>query len=291
MEEKRPMDASGASLLIAFAVLLAVNQVVVKTTGGGFGPVFQAGLRSALGVIILLIWIKARGIPIRLTRTILFWGAVNGVVFSFEFIALYIALDLSTVSRVSIIFYSMPVWLALAGHLLLPGERLNRVGAVGLVLAMAGVALAMRDDSAGQANWLGDILALAAALFWAAIALIMRLTPLSRVPPETQMLVVVGVSTPVLLGLAPLLGDTFRDPQPLHLAGLAFQAIFIASFGYLLWAKLISIYRAGEVASFSFLSPVFAVILGWWLLGEHISSLIWVALALVAAGVFLINRR
>jgi drug/metabolite transporter (DMT)-like permease len=291
MEEKRPMDASGATLLIGFAMLLAVNQVVVKTTGGGFGPVFQAGLRSAFGVIVLLVWIKARGIRIQLSRTVLFWGAVNGVVFAFEFIALYIALDLSTVSRVSIIFYSMPVWLALAGHLLLPGERLNRVGALGLVLAMTGVALAIGDNSAGQANWLGDLLALAAALFWAAIALIMRLTPLSRVPPETQMLVVIAVSTPVLLGLAPFLGDTLRDPGPLHLAGLAFQVIFVASFGYLLWAKLISIYRAGEVASFSFLSPVFAVILGWWILGEPISSLIWVALTLVAAGVFLINRR
>ena len=291
MEEKRSMDANGASLLIGFALLLAVNQVVVKITGGGFGPVFQAGIRSALGVIILLIWIKARGIRIQLSRTILFWGAVNGVVFSFEFITLYIALDLSTVSRVSIIFYSMPVWLALAGHLLLPGERLNRVGALGLVLAMGGVALAMRDNGAGQANLLGDLLALAAAVFWGMIALIMRLTPLSRVPAETQMLVVVGVSTPVLLGLAPFLGDTFRDPGPLHLTGLAFQAIFVASFGYLLWAKLISIYRAGEVASFSFLSPVFAVILGWWLLDELISPLIWVALVLVAAGVFLINRR
>ena len=155
------MDATGASLLIGFALLLAVNQVVDKITGGGFGPVFQAGLRSALGVIILLIWIKARGIPSQLTRTILFWGTVNGVVFAFEFITLYIALDLSTVSRVSIIFYSMPVWLALAGHLLLPGERLNRVGAFGLVLAMIGVGLAMRDNSAGQANWLGDLLALA----------------------------------------------------------------------------------------------------------------------------------
>lgn len=291
MEEKRPMDASGASLLIGFAMLLAVNQVVVKTTGGGFGPVFQAGLRSALGVVILLIWIKARGIRIQMSRTILFWGTVAGIVFAFEFITLYIALDLSTVSRVSIIFYSMPVWLALAGHLLLPGERLNRLGALGLVLAMIGVALAMRDNSAGQASLLGDLLALAAAMFWAALALIMRLTPLSRVLPETQMLVVVGVSTPVLLGLAPFLGDTLRDPEPLHLAGLAFQAIFVVAFGYLLWARLISIYRAGEVASFSFLSPVFAVILGWWILGEHISPLVWGALALVAAGVFLINRR
>ena len=242
-------------------------------------------------IFCVWLWIRLRGHKLDFKPGTIRAGILMGVVFAFEFICLFMALYLTSVTRTTVIFYSMPVWLALAGHLLLPGERLNRVGAFGLLLAMGGVALAMRDNSAGQANLLGDLLALAAALFWAAIALIMRLTPLSKVPPETQMLVVIGVSTPVLLGLAPFLGDTLRDPGPLHLAGLAFQAIFVASFGYLLWAKLISIYRAGEVASFSFLSPVFAVILGWWLLGEHISPLIWIALALVAAGVFLINRR
>jgi drug/metabolite transporter (DMT)-like permease len=44
------------------------------------------------------------------------------------------------------------------------------------------------------------------------------------------------------------------------------------------------------VASFSFLSPVFAVILGWLLLGEKVGPQVWAALVLVAAGITLINR-
>jgi len=51
------------------------------------------------------------------------------------------------------------------------------------------------------------------------------------------------------------------------------------------------IYPASSVASFSFLSPVFAVILGWLILDEKIDAQIWLALALVASGIFLINRR
>jgi len=291
MEEKRGIDRFGAAALIGFAILLAFNQVVIKLTGGGFGPVFQAALRSGIGVVVLLVWIRIRGLPITLTSGVLYWGTINGVIFALEFVCLYVALDLTTVSRASIIFYSMPVWLALAGHMWLPGERLGGLQVLGLLLAMGGVALALADRGGGQVSLLGDMMALAGALFWAAIALVMRLSPLSRVSPENQMLVVVAVSTPVLLGLSPLFGDLLRDPGWVHLAGLAFQSVFVVSLGYLLWAWLISVYRAGAVASFSFLTPVLAVFLGWWMLDEQIGPLVWAALGLVVTGVFLINRR
>jgi len=277
--------------LFGLVVLLAFNQVVIKITGDGFGPVFQAGLRSGLGFLVLLAWIRLRGLPITLTPELLFWGAINGVIFALEFVCLFVALDLTTVSRVSILFYSMPVWLALAGHMWLPGEQLSGLRILGLVLAMGGVVLALADRSGGQVSLVGDMLALTGALLWGAIALVMRLSPLSRSIPEMQMLVVVGVSAPVLLGLAPLFGDLLRDPGLVHLVGLAFQAVFVVSLGYLLWAWLISIYHAGSVASFSFLTPVISVILGWWLLDEQIGPLVWAALGLVVAGVFLINRR
>jgi len=285
------MDGSGAIVLIGIATLLAFNQVVVKVTGGGFGPVFQAGLRSGLGVIVLLIWMRWRRIPIDFSAGVILWGTINGCIFALEFICLFVSLDLTSVSRVSVIFYSMPVWLALAGHFLLPSERLSRIRMLGLLLAMGGVALALSDRGGGQASLWGDLLALAGAMFWAGIALVIRLTPLSRASPAAQMLVIVAASTPVLLGLAPLFGDLFRDPGPLHLAGLVFQSIFIVGLAYLVWAWLISVYRAGEVASFSFLTPVIAVILGWLLLGEQIGPMVWAALGLVSAGVFLINRR
>ena len=290
MEEKRAIDGFGASALIGVALILAINQVVIKVTGGGFGPVFQASLRSVLGFLVLLIWMRARHIPIALPKGVAIWGVGAGILFSLEFICLYIALDLTAVSRASIIFYSMPVWLAIAGHFLLPGDRLNRIRVLGLALAMGGVTVALADRSGGQASLLGDLVALIAALQWAAIALFIRITPLSRVVPEMQLLMQIAVSIPVLLGLSPLFGDLLRDPRPLHLAGLLFQSVFVISLGYLVWMRLIAIYRASSVASFSFLSPVFAVFLGWLVLGETIGPAIWAALILVAAGVFLINR-
>ncbi|MDK3016363.1 DMT family transporter [Pseudodonghicola flavimaris] len=290
MGDKRAIDPLGAATLTGFALLLAFNQVVIKVTSGGLAPVFQAGLRSAIAAMVLLIWIVLRRVPLRLPRGALLWGLISGAVFGFEFMALFVALDHTTVSRASVIFYSMPVWLGLAAHLWLPGERLSGARMAGMALALAGVALAMADRSQGAASLLGDSLALAATLGWAAIVMITRATPLAQVSPSVQLFFQVAVSAPVMLIAAALIGEGLRAPTALHWAGLWFQGICVVSLGFLLWFHLLTIYTASAVASFSFLSPVFAVALGWLLLGEQVGPGIWGALALVATGIVLINR-
>lgn len=291
MQTRRAIDGIGAAALIGFAVVMAFNQVVIKITGGGFGPVFQAGLRSAGGLVILLALIRLRGVPLRVPRGVALWGVVAGLFFTFEFLLLYMALDRTSVARASILLYTMPVWLALAAHVFLPGERLSPARGLGLALALGGVVIALSDRGPGGAASLsGDIMALGAAFGWAGIALTVRMTSLSQVRPLVQMVFQLAVSAPILLALAPVFGPLLRDPQPIHWAGLGFQVVAVASLGFLFWFWLLTIYRASGVASFSFLSPVFAVLFGWLLLGEPIALSVWLALALVAAGLVLINR-
>ena len=203
---------------------------------------------------------------------------------------LFTALDFTSVARVSIIFYSMPVWLALAAHFLLPAERLTALRLIGLVVAMAGVAIAVADRS-GDANLLGDLLALIGAVCWAGIALTIRLSGLAKAEPAEQLLWQLMVSAPILLVAAYISGDILRDPQLIHFAGMAFQVIAVASFGFLIWFWLMSVYPASGVASFSFLSPVFSVLFGWLLLREEVGFSIWIALILVSVGIVLINRK
>ena len=173
----------------------------------------------------------------------------------------------------------------------MPGERLSGMRMIGLALAMAGVILALASRGGGTARLVGDLLALAAAWFWAGIALSVRLTPLSKASPEMQLLYQLGVSSVVLLGAAPFFGPVLRDPQMVHIAGMAYQIVLVAGFGFLFWLNVMSIYTANGVASFSFLSPVLAVVFGWLLLGEQIALQVWLALCLVAVGIVLINRR
>lgn len=292
MNRKDAIDLAGATGMVVFATILAFNQVVIKVTNAGFGPVFAAGLRSALALLVLALWLLLRRRRLEgIKRT--FWsGLLLGGLFTAEFIFLFIGLDLTTVSRVSIVFYSMPVWLAVIAHFTLPGETLSWRRTLGLVLAMTGVIWALFDPESRQAgSLLGDALALLAAFSWAGIALTVRLTRVSELSPEGQLFWQLSVSTVGLLAGAPLFGELLRDPTALHIAGLGFQAVFVASLGFLFWLRLMAIYPASDIAAFSFLSPVLAVGMGWLLLDEPVGPGFIGAMCLVAVGIVLINRR
>ena len=292
MPQKDTIDFAGVVMLVSFALLLAFNQVVIKVTNGGFQPVFSAGVRSGLALFVLLSWMRLTKKPITLSRAMLRSGVGIGLLFALEFVFLFLALDLTTVSRVGIIFYTMPVWLALVGHFYLPGGRLRGSAVLGLVLAMAGVIWAIGNRAeAQQTSWVGDLATLGAAWCWAGIALAARTTRLSQVAPEQQLLWQLVVSAPVLLLVSLGFGPALRDLQIIHIGGLLFQSTAIACFGFLSWFWLLKQYPTSGVASFSFLSPVFAVIMGWLFLDEQVGSEIYIALVLVCLGLILINKK
>lgn len=288
---KDRIDLAGGIGLVCFSAVLAGNQIVVKLTNDALSPVFQAGVRSLGAALVVWIWAMARGVSFGPLRPQAWPGVILGLLFSFEFLCLFTALDLTTVSRASIIFYTMPMHLSLAAHFLIPGERLSPQRVVGLVLAFGGVFIVLADRAGGEASLAGDLLALCGAFGWAGIALVVRITPLSEAPPESQQLWQLVISSPILLGLAPLMGPVLRDVGPEVWALMGYQIVAVASLGFLAWFYLMKTYPASNVASFAFLTPVFSVVLAWLLLGEPLRWTVIAALTLVSLGIFLINRR
>lgn len=288
----KQMDLFGAAALIGFSLLMAFNQVVIKVSNEGFQPVFFAGLRSAGAVICLLIWMRWRGLSVRIPREIWPAALLIGLVFTVEFILLFVALDLTTVTRSSVIYYSMPVWLGLAAHFIIPGERLTLGKLSGLVIAFGGVVLAIvaPSDDLGGGSLLGDLCALAASIGWAGIVLCARATRISQTRPEVQLFYQVLISAPLLLIAALWFGPFIRELEPIHIAGLIFQILVVVTVAFILWLWLLSIYRAASVASFSFLSPIFGVAMGWLILDEPVGVSLLISLMLVACGLVLINR-
>ncbi len=95
-----------------------------------------------------------------------------------------------------------------------------------------------------------------------------------------------------LIGLAAAWGEPgFTHPTPLALAALAYQAVIVAFVSYLIWFWLLQRYPASGLTSFSFWTPLFGVLAGWLLLGERLTGHLGAAAALVAAGIYLVNRR
>ena len=285
------MDTFGASMLVLQAGLLGLNQVLIKMVNAGLQPVFQAGLRSACAVVPILLFALLTRKKLSVTDGTFKMGLLCGTMFSLEFLVLFIALDLTSVARVSVLFYTMPVWFTVAAHFLLPNESLTPRRILGLTLAVIGVAVAMADRQSGNASLTGDLLALAASLCWAVIALLCRGSALKNAAPEMQLLYQLTVSAIILLPLSLLFGDLVRDMTTTLAWVFAFQVIVVLAFGFSLWFWILSIYPAAATTSFSFLAPVFGVFFGWLILGEQLSNSIVIALVLVCAGIVLISRQ
>jgi drug/metabolite transporter (DMT)-like permease len=286
------IDAFGATVLVGFSVLLGLNQALVKLVNAGFAPVFQSGLRSACALAPVLIYAVLVRKRLSVTDGTLLPGLANGLLFSGEFCLLFLALDYTSVARVSLFFYTMPLWVALGAHFLIAGERLNTPRTLGLLLALAGigVGLAGGDGATGERAWLGDALALLGAMCWAGIALLTRTTRLAQATPEMNLLYQLSVSALVLLLLAPLFGETIREPTALILGIFAFQVIVVVAIGFVVWFWILSIYPVSNMASFSLLTPVFGVLFGWLIFNDTLGAGFLVALALVGAGLILVNR-
>lgn len=256
-------------------------------------PVFQAGLRSALALVPILIFAVLMRRHLSISDGTLRWGLLCGLVFSLEFVLMFAALDYTSVARVSVLFYAMPVWFTIAASFLLPGESLSATRIAGLALAVCGVVVAMLDQFGVGApgRLFGDFLALGASVCWAILTMLVRATPLKKSSPEMQLLYQLMVSAAVLLPLSFLLGGQIREMTTTIAWVFAFQVLVVVAFGFSLWFWLLSVYPAPAMASYSFLAPVFGVLCGWLVLGEQISVTIVAALVLVCTGIVLINRR
>jgi drug/metabolite transporter (DMT)-like permease len=288
---KDKMDLLAVSFLIGFNVLLGLNQALVKLVNDGFSPLLQGGLRSACAFLPVLIFAVVMRRRLSVTDGSLPWGILNGLFFSIEFGLLFIALDYSTVARVSLFFYMMPVWVTIAAHFSIPEEPLNRNKVVGLSLAVIGVAIGFGGNlgEAGEDAWLGDLLALLAGMFWAAIAMLTRLK-LSHVSSEMNLLYQLFVSGILLTLLALCVGDPVREPTAMIYGILAFQVIAIVSIGFLVWFWILSTYPVSSMASFSLLTPIFGVFFGWQIFDDAVTPALGIALLLAGAGIVLINR-
>ena len=293
MQQKQHMDLLGASLLIAFSAVLGLNQAVVKLVNAGIAPIMQAGLRSLVAFVPVLLFAYFYRRSLQWRPDTLVLGMLNGGFFAAEFYCLFLALDLSSVARVSLFFYTMPIWVALAAHFLLPGERLTRAKTVGFLVAISGLAVALLPgDEQQDANpWRGDLLALLGAMCWAGIALLLRATRLRDISPETNLLYQLGFSGVLLTLGAYVLGETFREPTPLIWTYFAGQVVFVGCIGFLLWIWLLSIYPVAKVTSFSLLTPLFGIFFGWLVFDDQITITFIAALALVIIGLLLVNRQ
>ena len=294
MEKKNKIDAFGAVALISFSLLLGINHVVIKIVNVGLNPIFFAGIRSFIAFLFIIIWMKFTRKPIVFNKKNINICLIAGLVFALEFLFLFLALDFTSVSRNSIIYYSMPLWLTILLFFTKNKEKLSFIKLLGLILAFSGVVISVSKNDSGliinSSSLFGDFLAFLAALFWALLIIIAKNSNFNKEMPEMQLLWMVMVSGPILICFSFFIEDPIRDFQIIHIWGLLFQSIVVVAGGFLFWLWLLSKYPASGVASFSFLTPIFTIFFGWLILSEVMTPDFIFAAFLVITGLILINK-
>ena len=289
MNQRIAPGPAAFGLMVLLCSIWGFQQVAMKFATAEISPILQAGLRSGLGAILVYAWARWRGIALVARDGSLRPGLLAGLLFGFEFVFIFVGVDLTTVSRMVVFLYTAPCFTVLGLHFFVPGERMGWRQGAGVLLAFAGLVTAFIDKAAGG-SLLGDFFGVLAALFWAATTVLIRATALARVTATKVLLYQLVVSAAVMFPLSWLVGErgigVLSAPT---LWAMAYQIVIVACISYLAWFWLLTRYLAGRLLVFSFLTPLFGVGFGMVLMGDQPSLHFFAAAAMVVGGIVLVN--
>jgi drug/metabolite transporter (DMT)-like permease len=294
MTRKDHLDATAISLLLGCCLFWGVQQVLVKATMPELPPLFQIALRFWGATALLVLWCRWRGVPLLGRDGTLGAGLLAGGLFAAEFACINLGLQHTTASRLTVFLYTSPFWVAVLLPLFVQTERLRPLQWVGLACAFAAVAFALREGfvGGGAATGQGDLLGLAGGMFWGLTTVAIRTTSLARVSAEKMLFYQVAVSAVAVPPLSLALGETWVWRwSAFATASVAIQVAVGAFASYLAWMWMLGRYPATKISVFVFLTPLFAMLFGALWLHEPVTPSLVAALALVAVGIVLVNRK
>ena len=295
MSQRQALDGLAVGLMVLITLIWGLQQVFVKAVAEDMSPILQIALRSGIagGLLALVMLVRREAL---MSRETLLPGLVAGVLFALEFFFVGEGLKHTTASHMIVFLYSAPVFVALSLHFSVEGEQLSSIQWFGIMTAFSGIALTFlwRADTGGeQASdmlW-GDLLALLAALSWGATTVLIRRTSLSNAPAMQTLFYQLSLCFIILLTTAALTSQTSFNATTPVLANLAFQGL-VVSFGSLFaWFWMLRRYPASQLGVFTFLTPIFGIVFGVWLLGEPLEPSFIAGAVLVMSGIMLVNSH
>lgn len=283
------------AILILIALIFGINMAVVKIGSREMAPLFMAGIRSVISALCLLVWMKIKGIKVFPSAILSFHGLIAGLLFGSEFGFLFVGLGYTTVSRMSILLYTSPFFVALGAHLFLANDKINFNKALGLLLAFAGTIILFSKGfgSLSSRTLIGDFMGLTAGLLWAATTVYIKKYLTDRTEPLQTLFYQLFFSAPLLLIFSLILED-----QPVTgltyvgILSMAFQSIIVAFLSFLIWFELVRRYPVSLLHAFLFFTPIFGVtISGVLILKEQVGIHIILSLVFVCLGMVFVNRE
>jgi drug/metabolite transporter (DMT)-like permease len=279
-----PTPTRDARIWLGMFVLYAVwgsTYLGIAIAVDSIPPFVMASARFLLAGSILLAWSIAREgrsfvVPTRrewrdsaIVGALLLGGGMGLVAFGEQTVPSGIA---------ALLIATMPVWVAIFGGIFL-GERLPRLAVIGIAVGFAGVAILAGPSAlggSGALDPLGLVACLLSPIAWSAGSLFAS----HRATLPRRPLVATGIQ--MLLGglvlalMATLSGELAAfDPSAVtgdSLVAFAYLTVIGSLLAFTVFGWMLRVAPLPLVATYAYVNPVVAVILGWIVLGETIDT-------------------
>ncbi len=268
-------------LALLIALVLGVSFVAIHYGLEEAPPLLLTALRYTFAALPAVFFVKR---PQMDWRLLVAYGAFVGVG---QFGLLFIAIKLGMPAGLSSLVIQLQVFFTVLLAFLVFGERPNLPQIMGAIIAFAGIGVIALERLDGAAL-LPLLLTIVAALFWGFA------NTTSKKAGKVDMLGLVVWSSLVpplpLLGLSLLLDGPDAIVASLSsfslrgIGSVAFMSYAATLFGFSMWARLLSLYPASQVAPFALCIPVAGILSAALLLGETISGIEIAGSLLVFAG-------
>lgn len=285
----------GAALLaLLAAVLWGGNSPFIKIGLTGMPPLAMAAARFAVGLVVVVAAAAVARVSLRVGRTA--WPKLLGLsaLFTLQIAFLNEGSHLTGASRAAILISAHPFFLAGFCHAIVPGDRLTPTKVIGIGIAFGGLLLIFGEAASfGEVEgylW-GDLL-----VFGSAVLLGLRQAVLKRLLHAMHPYAVLFWQSLLSLPAFCLLALVFERDRAWDLSGpvigaVLYQGVVVAGLCFILWSFLLRHHSASRLGVFGLATPILGVLLSVVLLQDEVTAQLVASMALVAAGIAVVNWR
>ncbi|HET8757789.1 MAG TPA: EamA family transporter [Solirubrobacteraceae bacterium] len=254
-------------------------------------PLLGAGVRFLVAGVVMLVVLSFRR-SVRPTRAQLFSALLVGILLPGANAVITVAEQKVPSSLAALLIASVPLWVILLRRS--AGEPVPRASVGAVLVGFVGVALLLRPgEQSADATVLGLGACVIAALMWASGSFA---SPRLKLPQDglvsTAWQMLLGGLVITVVGLA---AGEAGDVEPgafsaRSLVALAYLIAFGSWFAFTAYAWLLQNAPISRVATYAYVNPVVAIVLGWLVLDEVITPITLIGATIIVASVALVVR-
>jgi len=266
--------------------------LAIKVGLGSLPPITFAGIRFVIAAGLLASYAAAK--RTEFPRDVTSWRVM--IFLSLTQIAVPYALTFwgeqyMTAGLTSLLFATLPFFVVVFAHFMIPGERLSARKVLAMLLCFIGVTIIFSRELMLTANSLWGGIAVIVSAGLAGCANVVGKKYSQSINSTVNIVVQMGVGAILLTsaGLllergAPLSFDRTSVFAILYLAVIGSAFAFVAL--YWLFTRM----EVTRISLFTFITPIVAVLLGWLLLGERVDLTVAMGGSLILVGVVLVSQ-